>query len=711
MELTGLASATSWLSVGILLCILLSLGLSWRQPNKASTEDKNRGLYQLHGAEIIKNLDIGIAIVNKHGKLLTYNLKAQNIFDTNNQKDGAPTTINQAINIEWKPENSSGYQMACFTCKDNERCVVEYMTSKLDTLTENTYITIIRDVTQRIQLDAELSQYRLNLEELVEQRSQALIQARDRAIQAIQEKNTFLANITHELRTPLNAILGYSELLDEDTKDNGHTEYSDDIHKIQYSAQALKGLVEDILDIQEYETGVPDINIKTLDVYNLIQEVCNNCSESIRINQNELSIEIDERLSVIDGDEYKIKKILANLVKNAAKFTEKGKITISANLAKLHNHKFIFISVKDTGIGITEQNINNIFKKFTQADASTTRKYDGAGLGLAISQNLALIMGGDICVESEPGTGSIFKLRLPINPINSAIDPAKVRLLDTPAEVKEKRKVISRVLVFDSNIFTRTLICRYLNHQGFHTDNAKSFHEVKPTIETSQPDVILVNSPENSIYAHRILQDLKHAKLKYSPKIVFCSKDETDLRTQYGISNFAIRPTNEVNLLEIMNGFIQNKQISQHNENSHVLVIDTDPTMEQLIQKTLCQEQQTHHTVTCIEDAFSYIDKQTPDLVIIGKVNMHTKTDSNDLQSLCQHLKNQGIAVLAILSSTDQTTPQENHFDVIDHAIDSTHLGTPEMLEQIKQAVINCVRQGERATESQRKDDTLYLKT
>lgn len=397
-----------------------------------SASEKNKNdIYCQYGNDIINHLDVGAVIVNAEGILLRTNNKAKEIFQQNGKLNHYPESIAQALDIKWVPDNSAGYHMSYFITPDNKRCILEYATKKLKNNKEPLYLVQIRDVTQRIQLDAELTTYRLQLEELVTQRSQSLIKARDRALQAIQEKNTFLANITHEFRTPLNAIIGYCELLRDDVKDNGHNDYLDDIHKIGLASQNLKSLVEDILDTQEYEINSPQLSISEINTYELIRNVAQSCGEVIQANQNTIALKIDPSIAAIKGDKVKIQRILHHLLHNAAKFTSNGNIIISTEELTVQNTSYVNITVSDTGIGISQEEMKTIFDKFTQADPSPTRAYNGAGLGLAVCKTLAHNMGGEITVTSKLDVGSCFKLKLPAAPINSR---AQTAALESPAE-------------------------------------------------------------------------------------------------------------------------------------------------------------------------------------------------------------------------------------------------------------------------------------
>ena len=266
----------------------------------------------------------------------------------------------------------------------------------------------------------------------------ALQLALEAAEAASTAKSAFLANMSHELRTPLNAIIGYSEMLQEETAELGYGELSPDLDKIRTSGRHLLSLINDILDISKIEAGRMDLYLETFKIAALIEEVADTATPLIDKNHNTLNLQQISNIGTMHGDITKVRQILLNLLSNAAKFTQNGTITITASLEKSAgdssesrqesssepaanspssnpNKEFLVFNCTDTGIGMNPDELQHIFQPFTQADASTTRKYGGTGLGLAISQRFCLMMGGNISVTSQVGVGSTFTIRLPVN--------------------------------------------------------------------------------------------------------------------------------------------------------------------------------------------------------------------------------------------------------------------------------------------------------
>ncbi|MFN7971510.1 MAG: ATP-binding protein [Acidobacteriota bacterium] len=249
--------------------------------------------------------------------------------------------------------------------------------------------------------------------EQIQARDAELTVARDRAEDASRTKSTFLANMSHELRTPLNAIIGYSEMLSEDARDSGRDDDARDLHKVNTAAKHLLGLINDILDLSKIEAGKMTLSCETFQLAELIAEVETTVRPLVEAKGNTLAIEQPPAPVEMHGDPVKIRQVLLNLLSNAAKFTERGVVSLHVQAEAQGGRSFVQMIVKDSGIGMTEEQMSRLFQPFSQAEASTNRRFGGTGLGLAISRRFCNLMGGTITVESEPGAGSTFTARIP----------------------------------------------------------------------------------------------------------------------------------------------------------------------------------------------------------------------------------------------------------------------------------------------------------
>jgi two-component system, NtrC family, sensor kinase len=229
---------------------------------------------------------------------------------------------------------------------------------------------------------------------------------------ASRHKSEFLANMSHELRTPLNAIIGYSELLQEECEDLGQEDFLPDLGKIQTAGKHLLTLISGILDLSKVEAGRMTMFLEDFDVATLIKDADAIVRPLVEKNQNRFLIECPADIGTMHADLVKVRQVLFNLLSNSAKFTEGGTITLT--VGKQARKGTIQFAIRDTGIGMTEEQLGRLFEAFAQANAETSRKYGGTGLGLALSREFCRMMGGDITVLSEIGRGSTFTVTLPV---------------------------------------------------------------------------------------------------------------------------------------------------------------------------------------------------------------------------------------------------------------------------------------------------------
>jgi signal transduction histidine kinase len=237
--------------------------------------------------------------------------------------------------------------------------------------------------------------------------------ARAAALEASQAKSRFLANMSHELRTPMNAIIGYSEMLIEDAGEAADEQVVADLGKIRTAGKHLLALINDVLDLSKIEAGKTTLSAETFDLAPLVETVATTIQPLADRNRNRLEVVLPAVLGAMMADETKVRQILVNLLSNACKFTEGGTVRLRVARRGPAREERVVFTVEDTGIGMTPEQLEMVFEEFTQADASTQRRFGGTGLGLAISRRFARMMGGDITVTSRPGEGSTFTLELP----------------------------------------------------------------------------------------------------------------------------------------------------------------------------------------------------------------------------------------------------------------------------------------------------------
>jgi hypothetical protein len=240
-----------------------------------------------------------------------------------------------------------------------------------------------------------------------------LLAARREAEDASKAKSQFLANMSHELRTPLNAIIGYSEMVQEEAEELGASGLAADVTRIRTAGRHLLALINDILDLSKIEAGKMELHRETFDLATLVDEILATAQPLIEKNTNRLELVCPPHIGTMHADLTKVRQMVLNLLSNAAKFTDHGTITLIVDRESGAGGEAIILRVRDSGIGMTPAQMDRLFEAFSQADAATAAKYGGTGLGLTITKHFAQMMGGDVTVESLPGVGSTFTVRLP----------------------------------------------------------------------------------------------------------------------------------------------------------------------------------------------------------------------------------------------------------------------------------------------------------
>ena len=239
------------------------------------------------------------------------------------------------------------------------------------------------------------------------------IQDKNRQLQmASENKSQFVSSMSHELRTPLNAIIGLTEMMVKNAARFGTEKALEPLQRVHRAGTHLLGLINQVLDLSKIEAGKLELHLQTVGLGPLVDEVVNTARQLAEQNNNRLVLDSQESMGAVTLDAMRLRQILLNLLSNACKFTKEGEVKVRASRVS-NGRDWIELSVSDTGIGMTTEQQAKLFEEFSQADASTAQRFGGTGLGLAISRKLARMMGGDVTVESEPGKGSVFTVRIP----------------------------------------------------------------------------------------------------------------------------------------------------------------------------------------------------------------------------------------------------------------------------------------------------------
>ena len=437
----------------------------------------------------------------------------------------------------------------------------------------------------------------------LEKQTAELTAAKEKAETANVTKSQFIANMSHELRTPLNAIIGYSEMLQEDAADLGEEGFVTDLERIHTAGQHLLGLINDVLDISKIEAGKMDIYIETFDLSSLLDEVVTTIQPMIVKQGNTLRIQYGDKLGVISADLTKVRQSLFNLLSNASKFTENGVISLSVKRVSFDQEKsvsnqkveeesgapeksdagkeydWIEFSVSDTGIGMTDGQRQKLFQAFTQADASTTRKYGGTGLGLVITKRFTEMMGGSIQVESLFGHGTTFKILLPTEVV---IDTSVQKTMKTDSFETSKEEQ-GKILIIDDDPVVRDLFTNYLSKQGYQVATAGSGDEGLTLARKLRPDAITLDVMMPGMDGWMVLSALKtDPALTDIPVIMASMIEDKHLGYSLGVTDYLMKPVAREQLTAVLNKYnIKNKPLH------HVMVLDDDPTTQQMLETML----------------------------------------------------------------------------------------------------------------------------
>jgi signal transduction histidine kinase/DNA-binding response OmpR family regulator len=496
-------------------------------------------------------------------------------------------------------------------------------------------------------MNQELRQLNEHLEELVAIRTEQLEKAHNEAIQANLIKSQFLANMSHELRTPLNAIIGYSEMLQEEAEELGEEVFAQDLAKISKAGNHLLALINDILDISKIEAGKMELHPETYSLRDLIMDVMTTIRPLVEGKGNKLQT-ICEEEGDITADVTKLRQILINLLSNANKFTDYGSIMFEVYKESRDHHSGYCFRVQDTGIGMTPDQLDKLFQPFTQADASTTRKYGGTGLGLAISQRFSQIMGGEIQVESEFGAGSTFTCWLPATPVDSIDSPQS--LIAASLQIEEEADQTS-ILLIDDDAFNQELMERYLAKTGWKLAFADNGPEGLQLARKLRPKVICLDILMPSMDGWSVLSALKsEPDLADIPVVIWSMTSDRKLGYTLGAAEFLMKPVQRDQLISVMDKYVMNRK--EHT----VLVIEDDTMASELVAKLLRKEGYIVNEASNGVVALASISREIPALILLDLM-MPEMDGFQFIEEVKKHEAWRGIPVVVLTAKT--ITPED----------------------------------------------------
>jgi GAF domain-containing protein/CheY-like chemotaxis protein len=500
---------------------------------------------------------------------------------------------------------------------------------------------------------------------------------------ASQHKSQFLANMSHELRTPLNAIIGVTEMLREDAE--ALQQDLEPLDRVLGAARHLLALINDILDLSKIEAGRMELQLETFALAPLIASVVKTIEPLAAKNANQIAVNCDGAIGMLHADQMRLRQALLNLLSNANKFTDHGTIGVDARQREEDGRDWLTISVADTGIGMTAEQMGKLFQEFSQADASTTRKYGGTGLGLAISKRFCQMMGGDIAVESEPGKGSTFTIRLPrivqSEPrlVTEAPRQARAQGAHPLAEGSEE----PLILVVDDDATVRELVQRHLERAGFAVVAASGGQEGLRLVRELRPAAVTLDVMMPDLDGWTVLAAIKgDPALASIPVVLMSIVDQKNRGYALGAADYLVKPVDRAKLVATLSGICGSTA-------GCALLVDDDEVVRRGVRQALEPIGWKVNEAENGQVAVEAITTARPDVIILDL--MMPKMDGFEFLDALRGRPDWHDIPVVVITAKDLTEEDRNRLNGgVERIIQKTD--RDEMLRQLSREITKCVK-------------------
>jgi signal transduction histidine kinase/CheY-like chemotaxis protein len=550
---------------------------------------------------------------------------------------------------------------------------------------------------------------------------------------ANQAKSIFLANMSHELRTPLNAIIGYSEMLQEEAREEGLKDLVPDLEKILLSGKHLLSLINDILDFSKIEADRMELHPETVSLAHLVEDLTATIRPLVQQKQNTLLVNCASNLGAIRTDAIRIRQVLLNLLSNAVKFTDHGTVTLDVErteatpiplptdgertsptqpdqLSQLSQvsqtpqvcrlSSVVTFRVRDTGIGMSPEQVSKLFQPFTQADASTTRKYGGTGLGLTISRHLCQLMGGDILVESTPGQGSTFTVILPsaiVTTTEEAGGANRGRAMLPPLRSPSRTPLPGHmpvVLVIDDDPAARDLIARALPTRTLIVETASSGEEGLRRARELRPDLITLDVMMPGMDGWAVLSALKSdPELAHVPVVMLTLLEEQDYGFTLGASDYLSKPIRRDLLRSTIARYLGKPGDDGSivaSPDTTILVVEDDPMSRGMLRRMLEHDGWRVCEAENGRNALLRMVEHQPALILLDL--MMPEIDGFQLLDVLQANPYWRTIPVVVITAADLSPTEQAHLNgYVEYVIQKGNYQREELLHTIRELVVQRV--------------------